>query len=107
MAIDSNDQAELPEGSEYLKQNRATKVMLLGDGDEFVVMVEGEVVTRTRIHALAVADFDAAVEDRMGPFRARLDRERAAGAYAAMASENGVARSSKAQRGGKGGRGGV
>jgi len=76
-------------------------------GEHFVVLAAGVVVVRTRVETLANAEFEEAVERLAAPFKSRLAKERAAGAYAALASENGAARTSRAQRGGKGGRGGV
>jgi len=107
MAADRDAGGQAPETAEVLKQSKAAQVTLLKDGDTYLVVVEGAIVTRTRVLGLADADYQIIVEERRAPLRERMAKERAAGAYAAMASENQGNRSSQAQRGGKGGRGGV
>jgi hypothetical protein len=107
VSIDNGEFPEIPEGALLIRSSRAANVVLIQQGEEFSVLVGGALATRTRVLSLASAEYDEAVEERTAPLRARRATERAAGAYAAMASENGAARTSRAQRGGKGGRGGV
>jgi hypothetical protein len=107
MGQEQGEQYDHLHGSEAIRHNAATNVLMIRAGEHFIVLAADGVVVRTRVEALAHAEFDEAVETLAAPFKSRLAKERAAGTYAALASENGAARSSKAQRGGKGGRGGV